>query len=155
MAAKLDINSELRNINRRNHGFYDSLDDDVKKAFSPYILMRYVSNPQDVDPDTYEFIIDRVNDLVNKDHWTLSKGHKGMLWKLFASCGTGVDVRYQYLKLTSKSSANNKTEKLLAELYPAKKMEDIKLLASLMTKDDLNELFDSLGYDKKQRKEYT
>jgi hypothetical protein len=117
--------------------------------------MRYVSNPQDVDPDTYEFIIDRVNDLVNKDHWTLSKGHKGMLWKLFASCGTGVDVRYQYLKLTSKSSANNKTEKLLAELYPAKKMEDIKLLASLMTKDDLNELFDSLGYDKKQRKEYT
>jgi hypothetical protein len=155
MAAKLDINSELRNINRRNHGFYDSLDDDVKKAFSPYILMRYVSNPQDVDPDTYEFIIDRVNDLVNKDHWTLSKGHKGMLWKLFASCGTGVDIRYQYLKLTSKSSANNKTEKLLAELYPAKKMEDIKLLASLMTKDDLNELFDNLGFDKKQRKEFS
>jgi len=78
-----------------------------------------------------------------------------MLWKLFASCGTGVDVRYQYLKLTSKSSANNKTEKLLAELYPDKKMEDIKLLASLMTKDDLNELFDSLGFDKKQRKEFS
>jgi hypothetical protein len=155
MAAKLDINSELRNINRRNHGFYDSLDDDVKKAFSPYILMRYVSNPQDVDPETYEFILDRVNDLVNKDHWILSKGHKGMLWKLFASCGTGMDIRYQYLKLTSKSSANNKTEKLLAEIYPAMKMEDIKVLASLMNKDDLNELFDNLGFDKKQRKEYT
>jgi len=154
MAAKLDINSELRNINRRNHGFYDSLDDDVKKAFSPYILMRYVSNPQDVDPETYEFILDRVNDLVNKDHWILSKGHKGMLWKLFASCGTGMDIRYQYLKLTSKSSANNKTEKLLAEIYPAMKMEDIKVLASLMNKDDLNELFDNLGFDKKQRKEY-
>jgi hypothetical protein len=155
MAAKLDINSELRNINRRNHGFYDSLDDDVKKAFSPYILMRYVSNPQDVDPETYEFILDRVNDLVNKDHWILSKGHKGMLWKLFASCGTGMDIRYQYLKLTSKSSANNKTEKLLAEIYPAMKMEDIKVLAGLMNKDDLNELFDNLGFDKKQRKEYT
>jgi hypothetical protein len=155
MAAKLDINLELKNINMRNHGFYDSLEDDVKKAFSPYILMRYVSNPQGVDPETYEFILDRVNDLVNTDHWILSKGHKGMLWKLFASCGTGMDIRYQYLKLTSKSSANNKTEKLLAEIYPAKKMEDIKLLASLMTKDDLNELFDSLGYDKKQRKEYT
>jgi len=155
MAAKLDINSELRNINRRNHGFYDSLEDDVKKVFSPYILMRYVSNPQDVDPDTYEFILDRVNDLVNKDHWTLSKGHKGLLWKLFASCGTGVDIRYQYLKLVSKSTANNKTEKLLSELHPSWKMDDIRNLAKLMTKDDLNELFDSLGYDKKQRKEYT
>jgi hypothetical protein len=29
MAAKLDINSELKNINMRNHGFYDSLEDDV------------------------------------------------------------------------------------------------------------------------------
>jgi hypothetical protein len=66
-----------------------------------------------------------------------------------------MDIRYQYLKLISKSTANNKTERLLAELYPAKKMEDIKLLASLMTKDDLNELFDNLGFDKKQRKEYS
>jgi len=155
MAAKLDINSELKNINMRNHGFYDSLEDDVKKAFSPYILMRYVSNPDGVDNDTYEFILDRVNELVNKDHWTLSKGHKGMLWKLFASCGTGMNVRYKYLKLVSKSTANNKTEKLLAELHPSWKMEDIRVLASLMTKDDLNELFDNLGYDKKQRKEYS
>jgi len=78
-----------------------------------------------------------------------------MLWKLFASCGTGMNVRYKYLKLVSKSTANNKTEKLLAELYPSRKMEDIRVLASLMTKDDLTELFDNLGYDKKQRKEYS
>jgi hypothetical protein len=30
----------------------------------------------------------------------------------------------------------------------------VQLQASLMTKDDINNLFDELGFDKKQRKEY-
>ena len=34
------------------------------------------------------------------------------------------------------------------------KMEDIKILASMMDKSDKDELFDKMGFDKKQRKEY-
>ena len=45
-------------------------------------------------------------------------------------------------------------EKLLAELYPTYKMADVKLLASLMTEDEKNQLFDNMGFDKKDRKEY-
>jgi hypothetical protein len=33
-------------------------------------------------------------------------------------------------------------------------MSDIKLLASLMTDADKKELFDKMGFDKSQRKEY-
>jgi hypothetical protein len=150
--AKLDIGRELGAVNSRNYDFYDNLTDDEKKAFSPYILMRFVSNPQ-TDPDTYEFTIDRVNEFVNKNHWELSKGHKPLLWKLFAGCGTGITLRYTYLKSGSKEKAN-KIEKLLAELYPAMKMSDIKLLASMMDKKDKEELFDKMGFDKKQRKDY-
>lgn len=152
MAAKLDIGRELGAVNSRNYDFYKNLTDEEKKAFSPYILMRYVGNPQ-TDPDTYEFTIDRVNEFVNKNHWELSKGHKDLLWQLFAGCGTGMTLRYTYLKAGSKEKAN-KIEKLLAELYPAMKMSDIKLLASMMDKKDKDELFDKMGFDKKQRKDY-
>ena len=150
--AKLDIGRELAGVNTRNYDFYNNLTDEEKKAFSPYILMRYVGNPQ-TDPETYEFTIDRVNEFVNKNHWTLSKGHKPLLWQLFAGCGTGMPIRYTYLKSGSKEKAN-KIEKLLAELYPAMKMEDIKMLASMMDKKDKDELFDKMGFDKKQRKDY-
>ena len=152
MAAKLDIGRELGAVNSRNYDFYKNLTDEEKKAFSPYILMRYVGNPQ-TDPETYEFTIDRVNEFVNKNHWELSKGHKDLLWQLFAGCGTGMSLRYTYLKAGSKEKAN-KIEKLLAELYPAMKMSDIKLLASMMDKKDKDELFDKMGFDKKQRKDY-
>ena len=152
MAAKLDIGRELRAVNNRDFDFYKNLTDEEKKAFSPYILMRYVSNPQ-VDDETYEFILERVNDLVNINHWTLSKNHKPLLWKLFASCGVGMPIKYTYLKAGSKEKAN-KIEKLLVELYPTMKMSEIKLLGSLMDEKDKQELFDKMGFDKKQRKEY-
>jgi hypothetical protein len=148
----LDIKRELTAVDLRNYEFYDKLTDQEKKEFSPYILMRYVSNV-DGDRELQEWFIERTNELVNKDHWVLSKNHKALLWKLFAGCGVGSKYYHAYLKAGSKEKAE-KIEKLLAELYPAMKISDIKLQAKLMTKEDKNELFDKMGFDKKQRKEY-
>lgn len=148
----LDIKRELAAVDLRDYDFYDKLSDQEKKDFSPYVLMRYVSNVQG-DADIQEWFLETVNELVNKDHWTLSKNHKALLWKLFAGCGAGVKVYHPYLKASSKEKAV-KIEKLLAEIYPAAKMSDIKLYAKMMTKKDREELFDKMGFDKKQRKEY-
>ena len=76
-----------------------------------------------------------------------------MLCKLFAATGAGISCYHPYLAAGKKEKAN-KIEKLLCELYPAKKMDEIKLLASMMDKKDRDELFDMMGFDKKQRKEY-
>jgi hypothetical protein len=93
------------------------------------------------------------NEMVNKNHWELSKNHKALLWKLYAATGAGVKCFHPYLAAGKKEKAN-KIEKLLAELYPAMKMNEIKILASMMDKKDKDELFDKMGFDKKQRKEY-
>jgi len=148
----LDIKRELAAVDLRNYDFYDQLTDQEKKEFSPYVLMRYISNVQG-DRELQEWFLEMTNELVNKDHWSLSKHHKALLWKLFAGCGAGVKAYHPYLKASSKEKAV-KIEKLLAELHPAMKMSDIKLMASMMTKQDREELFDSMGFDKKQRKEY-
>jgi len=152
MAAKLDIKRELRAVDTRDYDFYSNLTDEEKKAFSPYILMRYVSNVQG-DRDLQEWFLETTNEHVNKNHWTLSKNHKELLWKLFASTGIGTTMYHPYLAAGKKEKAN-KIEKLIAELYPAMKLEDVKLLASLMTDEDKKKLFDDMGFDKKQRKEY-
>lgn len=148
----LDIKRELAAVDLRNFDFYDKLSPEEKKEFSPYILMRYVSNC-DGDAELQEWFVERTNELVNKDHWSLSKNHKALLWKLFASCGAGIKTYHPYLKAGTKEKAV-KIEKLLAEMYPAMKLSDIKLQAKLMSKDDKEELFDKLGFDKKQRKDY-
>lgn len=151
MAAKLDIKRELQAVNSKNYNFYDNLTDEEKKAFAPYILMRYVSNPR--SRDAQEWCVERTNEFVNKHHWILSKNHKSLLWKLYAGMGLGMNIDYQYVAAGKKEKAN-KIEKLLVELYPAMKMSDIKLLASLLEDSDKEELFDKMGLDKKARKEY-
>ncbi len=148
----LDIKKELHGVDMRDKDAFNNWTDEERKSFSPYILMRYVSNVQG-DEDVQEWFVEMTNELVNKNHWTLSKNHKGLLWKLFAGCGTGAKAYHPYLAAGKKQKAV-KVEKLLAELNPSMKMEDIKLLASMMDKNDIQELFDKLGYDKKQRKEY-
>lgn len=148
----LDIKRELAAVDLRDYDFYSKLSDQEKKEFSPYVLMRYISNV-DGNRDLQEWFVEMTNELVNKDHWVLSKHHKPLLWKLFASCGIGSTVKHPYLKASSKEKVI-KIEKLLAELHPAMKIDEIKLLAKMMTKEDKEELFDSLGFDKKQRKEY-
>jgi hypothetical protein len=152
MAAKLDIKRELSAVDAKDYEFHAKLTDEEKKAFSPFILMRYTSNVKG-DRDTQEWFLEMTNEMVNKHHWVLSKNHKGLLWKLFAAIGTGAPAYHPYVAAGKKEKAQ-KIEKLIAELNPAMKMSDVKLEASLMTKDDITKLFDSVGLDKKQRKEY-
>ncbi len=148
----LDIKKELNGVDMRDKDAFNNWTDEERKSFSPYILMRYVSNVQG-DRDVQEWFVEMTNELVNKNHWTLSKNHKGLLWKLFAGCGTGAKAYHPYLAAGKKEKAV-KIEKLIAELNPAMKMSDVKLQASLMDKNDIESLFDQLGFDKKQRKEY-
>lgn len=152
MAAKLDIKLELAAVDDKNYSFYDKLTEEEQKAFSPFVLMRFIGNVKG-NRDMQELFVERTNEFVNKDHWTLSKNHKALLWKLCAATGVGMRCYHPYLAAGKKEKVQ-KIEKLLAELNPAMKLGDIKVLAGLMTKKDKDDLFDSLGFDKKQRKEY-
>jgi hypothetical protein len=122
------------------------------KEFSPYVLLRFVSNTDNKDPAIQEWFIEMTNELVNKNHWDLSKNHEKLLWQLYAATGAGIKCYHPYIPSLKKEF--NKIEKLLAELHPEYKIEDIKLLASLMTDEECNQLFDNMGFDKKDRKEY-
>lgn len=148
----LDIKKELSAVDLKNYDFYHNLSEEEKKSFSPYILMRYVSNVQG-DQYLQEWFVETTNEFVNKNHWDLSKNHKDLLWKLFSATGVGQKMYHPYLAAGKKEKIN-KIEKLLADLYPTWKISDIKLQASLMSKQDKDDLFDKLGFDKKQRKEY-
>ena len=104
MAGKLDIKRELAAVDTRNYDFYDSLTDEEKKEFSPFVLMRFISNTTG-DTDIQEWFIERTNEMVNKDHWVLSKSHKPLLWKLCASTGIGSKCYHPYLAAGKKEKA--------------------------------------------------
>ena len=149
---ELDLSRVLSAVDTKNYEFYDTLSTVELKEFSPYILLRFVSNINSDDSDLQEWFIERTNELVNKNYFSLGKDNEKLLWQLYAATGTGYKTYHPYLPALKKEF--NKIEKLLAELHPSYKIEDVKLLASLMTDTEKDELLDDMGFDKKQRKEY-
>jgi hypothetical protein len=152
MANKLELSRILRAVDQKNYDFFNNLTEDEKKEFSPFVLMRFISNV-DGDPDIQEWFIEMTNECVNKNHWLLSKNHRGLLWKLFAATGIG-SVMYHSYMAASKKERSDRFVSLLMELHPSAKTEDLEILSIMMTKEDKSLLFDNLGFDKKQRKEY-
>ena len=148
----LELTRVLSAVDKKDYEFYDNLTAAELKEFSPYVLLRFVSSVGSNDRDVQEWFIEMTNEMVNKHHWSLSKNHEKLLWQLYAATGTGIKSYHPYLP-TLKSQFN-KFEKLLSELHPTYKMEDIKVLASLMTDEEKIELFDNMGFDKKDRKEF-
>lgn len=153
MATKkraLELPRVLKAIDQKNYNFYNSLTDQEKKEFNAFVMMRFISNSNG-GQDIEEWFVEMTNECVNKNYWDISK-HTDLTWKLCAAVGIGNTMFHQYL--ATKRAELDKFEKLLGEIYPAMKIDDIKMLAGMMDKKDREELFDNMGFDKKQRKEY-
>jgi hypothetical protein len=148
----LDLTKVLSAVDNKNYEFYDNLTAAELKEFSPYVLLRFVSSVGSNDRDIQEWFVEMTNEMVNKHHWMLSKNHEKLLWLLYAATGAGIKSYHPYLPALK--SDFDKFEKLLAVLHPTYKMDEIKLLASVMTEEEKLELFDKMGFDKKDRKEY-
>ena len=148
----LDLARVLAAVDSKNYNFYDNLTEAELKEFSPFVLMRFISNVDSRDRDIQEWFVEMTNELVNKNHWDLSKNHEKLHWLLYSAVGAGVKSFHPYLPALKKEL--NKIEKLLAELHPTYKIDDVKLLAKLMTDQDKKDLFDAMGFDKKERKEF-
>ena len=133
----LDLKAMLSAVDRRDKEWYNKLSDDDKKLFAPFIAMRYVSNVK-ADVFFQEHYLEMTNEFVNKHHWSLSKGHKGLLWKLMAMCGAYENFFHQYVAAPKKQAKNKFTQTLL-DKNPTMKIEDAELLSSIMSKKEQSE----------------
>ena len=85
VAEKLDLFKRvLPALDKRKKNFYNSLTDDEKKQYSPFIIMRYMSS--NGNGSSHEMSILDANDWVNKHFWVLSKEHKELQHLLLCLC---------------------------------------------------------------------
>ena len=61
-----DLRNGLKAVDFRNKDYFDRIDDKEKSLYSPYMLMRYVSNVSSKDPFYVEHYIEMINECVNK-----------------------------------------------------------------------------------------
>ena len=152
MAGKIPLNRVLGAMDRKQKGFYDSLTDEEKKAFSAFLMNRYASSVKG-DSALQEWWLIATNKRVNTNFFDLSK-HPKLQWLLLTTASPGMGTAYhEWIPHKKKDAVNNKILKTLKKLYPFAKQDELELMASINTKADIKTHLENMGYDKKEIKE--
>lgn len=151
---KLSISYEMQMFDSKNREFYDQLDEQERKKFSPFLMIRWGSCVSG-NTDLEQYYLIATNDRLNKNFFDIStKEHKKFQWLMATSVSPDMgNHRHQWIKPAKKISADSKSEKFLAALYPHMKPADVKLMAQLNEKTSLKALAKQHGLDDKQIKD--
>ncbi len=136
-------------IDRKRRDWYDNLNDEQKKAFSAWMMMRYASSVQGGNAASYLFM---VNECVNKNFMDLSK-HPELQWMLFTLCGSGKKEFHPYIKPPTSRKKKNKVAEWLSGQYPLMKADEINMLMQINDTDDFKSLAKEAGMTDKEIKE--
>jgi len=151
MARKpqIPLKDVMAAVDKKDRGFYKRLNDEQKKAFSAWMMMRYCSSVQGRDAANYIYM---TNELVNYQFSEVSK-HPELQWLLLSACGVGKIQFHPYLKPPNSRKKKNKIFEFIYSIYPHLKAEDINNMIDINTKEELTEFAVAHGYDDKTIKD--
>lgn len=145
MSEKLTLAVELSKLDSKDREFYDSLDDDEKKKFSSYILLKYGANVEG-SIELQEWYLRATNEYVNVNFFDLNK-HPKLQWLSLTAVSPNFGKQRHYWLAAKKKPSTNSSKKIkfLLKLYPHYKLKDIEMLAEINTDQDLKNLAIELG----------
>lgn len=136
-------------LDKKDRGFYSRLSDEQKKAFVPWMMMRYASSAQGRNAAHYLFMI---NELVNKNFSDVSK-HPELQWLLMTAAGSGKVEFHPYIKPPNSKKKKDKVSEFILNEYPHLRDDEIEMMLSMNSKEDLVKLAQAHGYDDKSIKD--
>ena len=151
-SEKLAIKEILSWIDNDEKDIWNHLEDEHKKQVSFWLLNRYVASVNG-SREKQELAVFKTNEYYNKHFNTIGvgkeNGHQKLMWQLLCMSGsTGKNEFHPWIGFKKKEN-NSKVIKLLEQIYPDLKNDEVELLARISTKKELKELAKEYDIDVK------
>lgn len=152
-SPKLKIWNEMKMFDTKNREFYDSLEDWERKKFSPFLMIRWGSTIKTSNSELEEYYLRSTNERLNRDFFDLGK-HPKLQWLLATTVSPGMgSFQHEWIKQKKSDSSGNKAKKLVRELYPHLKDDEVELFLRINTdKAALKQLARNHGWTDEQIK---
>jgi hypothetical protein len=153
MTQKLELKEVMAAVDLNARSMWDDLSEDEQKKVKKelFILNRFISNAKTSNREQMEHFVLTVNEYYNKNWFDLQK-HPKLLWLLLCMCSyNGEKIFYHEWIGLGKRDSTTRT-KLLEEVYPNLKNDEIDTLLGISTDDELKELARDLGWSDKEIK---
>lgn len=143
-------------VNRKDRDWWERLSDDQRKKFSSWLYSRYMSIVRHNNPDMHRYYVMAANTVLNRDLSKLTKNHAKLIYLLMTTMPNEFTrADHQYIPPMKKNKADKKTNnkmRVLSELNPGSKDDDLETLASVMTDAEFAELMTAHGWEEKKIK---
>lgn len=151
MSDKLAVKEILSWIDNGHKEIWNYLEDDHKKQISFWLLNRYVSSVNG-SREKQELAVFKTNEYYNKHFSTIGvgreNGHQQLMWQLLCiSSSVGKNEFHPWIGFKKKSGNNDKAVKLLEQIYPNMKTDEVELLAGISTTKELKTLAEEHGIE--------
>lgn len=150
MTDPLNIQNEMRQLDRKNRKFYNELTDEERKKFSPYLMIRWgsaVDGPRDLQ----EYYVIAANERLNKHFFAINTAaHKKLQWLMATTVSPDTGThRHPWIAPKKKESGASAKRKALQEIYPQYKDDEIDVMMRLVSQKEIDQYFVQVGQDKK------
>lgn len=148
---KLDLKQILGCVDMGYKGAWKEFTDDEKKSVGFWLLNRYVSSIQGSRSKQEDSVL-KTNEYFNKHFNTIGvgkeKGHQELMWQLLCMSGATQKLEFHpYVGFKKKAESNSKAVKLIEQIYPNMKWDEVELLARLSSKKEIQQLADEHGIE--------
>lgn len=136
---KLPIKDVLAAIDMGAKNVWDEISDEERKQVGFWLLNRYVSSVSG-NREKQELAVFKTNEYYNKNYMEVSK-HPKLQWQLLCQSGNTGKIEYHpWIGFKKKTQDNNKFVKVLEQIYPHMKQDELSMLASMSTKAEIKRL---------------
>ena len=151
-SSQLYIGNEMAAYDRKDRDYYDKFTDEEKKQFSTYLMLRYGASVGG-NKDLQAYYLMATNKYVNKYFFDLNK-HTKLQWLMCTTVSPNMGNQFHYWLASKKKEgkSTNKLRKVVAELYPNMKSDEMDMFLEMNTEKEIKEYCKELGWDDKRIK---
>ena len=134
----------MAQLDTKNREFYDELNEEERKKFSTYLMLRYAASVEG-GPDIQEWYLRVTNERINANFFDLGK-HPKLQWLLCTTVSPDMGRQRHYWQASKKKEgSNSKALKFLTKLYPHLRTDELELLAELNDAKELKTVAKTMG----------
>jgi hypothetical protein len=147
---KLNLKQILGCIDMGYKGAWDEFTEEERKSVGFWLLNRYVSSVKG-GPLKQGSAILKTNEFYNKKFNSIGvgkdKGHPKLMWQLLCLSGNTGNIEFHPYIGFKKRTTDNNVVKVLEQIYPDLKTDEVELLAKLSTRKEIKELAEEYGIE--------
>ena len=149
---KLPLNEVFMAMDMDAKGAYDEWSDEERKELNFWLLNRYASSVAG-SRDAKEWAVVSTNEYYNKNWNILGTRHPKLQWQLLCATHNASRKSRQHVWQGLKQKGGDvKVVKWLKDMFPNMKEDEVNLLATISTKQELKQYAEDHGLDKKDVK---